>query len=460
MARAAAALALGRGEVDAASLVLFRIAFGALMTANVVRYEAMGWVDDLFVAPTLAFPYWGFEWVRPLPAPGIHALFALVAVAALGIALGAFYRLSCAVFFLAFTYIELIDRTTYLNHYYLVSVLAALLFFMPLHRVASVDAWRRRRRTGEAKPLFVLPRWPLSVLRLQIGLVYVFAGLAKVHGDWLLAAEPLATWLPRHTDLPLVGGLMDERWLAYAMSWAGMLFDLTIPFWLSWRRSRAVAYAAVLAFHAVTGFLFPIGIFPWLMSAAATVFFEPGWPRHFARLVGRPRTAPALPPTPGCPLRPLRPRQLFARVVLGVHFAVQLLLPLRQHLYPGERTWHEQGFRFAWNVMLVEKTAMVDFRVVDAAGGETVVHPREILTPLQRRMMTTQPDMILSFAHHLRDRWAAEGRGEVEVYVDAWCALNGRRRQRFIDPEVDLARVEASLAPRDWVLPLAPRDGR
>lgn len=419
--------------VDVASLVAFRVLFGALMAFNVLRYEWEGWVHEQWIAPTVTFPYPGFAWVQPLHAWGLpswsmHLVFGVVFVSAIGIALGRAYRLSVASFFIAFTYLELIDRTNYLNHYYLVSLLAILLFFMPL------DA--RSVRRGWA------PRWVLSTLRAQLALVYVFAGLAKLRADWLLDAQPLTTWLARHIDMPLVGSVMDDLWLAYAMSWAGFLFDLTIPFWLLWKKSRPYAYLAVVGFHLVTGALFPIGVFPMLMIVATTLFFDPTWPRHFGdgTSVAHPSAGDG-PPAKG------------ASLALALWFAVQLLVPMRQHLYPGNSCWTEDGYRFAWNVMVMEKTGQVDFLVRDSVG-DTVVHAREELTPLQLRMMATQPDMILSYAHHLHDRWLRDHHEDVEVRADAWASLNGRPRQRLIDPDVDLASVRPSLQPRWWVVPL------
>jgi hypothetical protein len=42
----------------------------------------------------------------------------------------------------------------------------------------------------------------------------------------------------------------------------------------------------------------------------------------------------------------------------------------------------------------------------------------------------------------------------VRVYADAWASLNGRPRQRLIDPSVDLASEPWSLWPKRWILPL------
>ena len=405
-----------------------------MMAVNAARYEFEGWVHDLYIAPTMHFPYPGLEWITPLPAAGMHAVYAIIGVSALGIAAGALYRASVVVFAMAFTYVELLDRTTYLNHYYLVSILAALLFFAPLGRVFSVDA-RLRGSSG------TLPRWPLVALRAQLGLVYVFAGIAKLRSDWLLRGEPLSSWLARWTDAPLVGPLMDEPWLGLAMSWGGALFDLGVVPLLLWKRTRLLAYLGVLVFHGLTAALFPIGIFPWMMIAATPLFFETDWPRRLFR------RGSVTVDANGAPL----PR--WGLALLGLHFAMQLLLPLRQHLYGGDTEWHEQGFRFSWNVMVIEKTGVVDFIVRDARGRETVVHPREELTPLQLRMMQTQPDLILAYAHHLRNRFERDGHGRVEVRVDAWVSLNGRPRARLIDPEVDLAAQSDGFADKGWILP-------
>ncbi|MBO6936881.1 MAG: HTTM domain-containing protein [Deltaproteobacteria bacterium] len=425
--------------IDPSSLAVFRILFGSLMALNVLRYEAEGWVHDLFIAPTVTFPYWGLEVIQPLPGWGMHAVFGVIFLAAVGVALGWRTRFSVGVFWATFTYVELIDRTTYLNHYYLVSILAALMFFMPVSAVWSLDA----RRKGSAPSIAV---WPVWVLRSQLVLVYVFAGIAKVRPDWLLRGEPLATWLGRYADLPLVGPLFAEPWAAIAMSWAGCLFDLTIAFFLFGRRTRRYAYVVVIAFHVLTASLFSIGIFPWLMIAATTIFFAPDWPRRLLR-----RSTPTSSEVTAS-TRPPR----WALGLLAVHFLVQLVVPLRQHLYEGPSTWHEQGFRFSWNVMVMEKTGQIDFIVRDGDGRETVVLPSEELTPLQLRMMETQPDLILAYAHHLAERWEREGRGPVAVHADGWVSLNGRRRQRLIDPAVDLAKAHDGLAPKPWIRPLGP----
>ncbi len=418
-------------RVPGCSLAALRIAFGVLMLVATIRFAAMGWIDSLFVEPSFHFTYFGFGWVHPWPAPWLHVHFALLGLAALCVALGLLHRVSTIAFVLLFGYVELLDVTTYLNHYYAITLVGILLACTPAANVMSVDAWLARRRGVPLPP--DVPRAAVFVFQAQLGIIYFFAGVAKLGQDWLLHAEPLATWLLARSDLPVVGPWLGQRWVAFAMSWAGAAFDLTIPLWLSLPRTRPLSYAVVVVFHVATGLLFPIGMFPWVMIGLTPIFFAPDWPSRGAAAT-----------TPSAPL----PRGW--TVALAAWLVVQVAMPLRHHLYAGDVLQTEEGFRYAWYVMIVERQGLTSFRVVDDAGRARDQAPDD-LTPLQRRMMATQPDLILEYAHHLRDRHAARGE-HVRVYADAFVSTNGRRRRRLVDPDVDLAAREDSIFGFDWVL--------
>ncbi len=435
---------------DVASLAALRVLFGLLMVGALARYFVNGWVDAFYVQPTFTFQYWGFGWVRPLPEPFMSGLFIALILAAALIALGLFYRVAAPVFFLGFTYVTLLDVTRYLNHYYLVVLLAALFAVLPLHAAWSLDA-----RRDPALAARTVPAWMLWVVRFQVGVVYVFAGLAKVGPDWLLHAQPLTIWLGARTELPVLGPLFELPWMPLAMSWAGCLYDLTIVGWLSWRRTRPYAFAVLCAFHLTTHLLFYIGIFPLVMTVAATVFFEPDWPRRLARRLGR------VLPDAGGDLAARWRVPAWGAALLAAYVGAQLLVPLRVYLYAGDHLWHEQGMRWGWRVMLHEKNGTVRYRVrFDGRERELHVAPRDYLTVDQAQEFSAQPDLILQLAHHIRDDYEARGRTGVEVRVDAWAALNGRPSARLIDPDVDLARVEDGLAPAAWILPAPPHTPR
>ncbi len=424
--------------VDGAGLAVFRILFGLVMAGSAVRFLAKGWVSELYVAPRFHFTYLGFDWVRPWPEPWMSLHLGALALLAVCIALGFWTRAAAGLYCLLFTYAELIEKSAYLNHYYLVSLVAFLLVWLPSDAVWSV-------RTRQRGPSDAVVLGHYALLRAQIALVYGFAGLAKLNSDWLLRAQPLRIWLQAHADLPGIGGLLGQTWTAYAMSFAGAAFDLSIVALVSSRRTRPVAWVLAVLFHLGIWLLFPIGIFSFVMLAALTCFNEPDWPRRFVSRFG------PLPTTFRAPAR-LGPAWIS---LAALYLVVQICVPLRFAFYPGRVDWTEQGFRFAWRVMLVEKTGHVEFRVRSGPGAaETVVNPRRELTPLQLEMMSTQPDMIHDYALHLAERFRRERNTPVQVRADAWVAFNGRPSRRLIDPDCDLAAQARTLGHQPWILPL------
>ncbi len=405
--------------VDIAFLAAFRIGLGLVLFASTVRFVAKGWVMTLLVAPQLHFTYAFAPFVRPLPAPLMLPLFAVLALAALGIAFGYRYRVCAWGFFFGFTYVELIEKATYLNHYYFVSVATFLLALLPASHAASLDV-----RLGRVARADSVPAWVQWALRVQVGVVYFFAGVAKLNPDWLLRAQPLRIWLAARSDLPLVGGLLEEPVVAYAASWGGALFDLGIVWWLLHRRTRAPAFAALVVFHVITGLLLPIGMFPFLMVVGASVLLDAGWPRRWLGATGDKQWASA------------SPSRLVTWVV-ALHVALQLAIPVRQHLQRS--AWTLQGFNFAWNVMVAEKAGFARFEARDRRTGESfAVEPSRYLAPFQERAMVQDPDLIRQFAELLaRDIASREGR-DVEIRAEAWATLNGQASRQLIDPHVDL----------------------
>jgi hypothetical protein len=391
----------------------------------------------MYVEPRWFFTYPGFSWVQPWPAWGMYLHYVVLAALAAAIALGALYRVATVLFVVGFAYTQLIDVTNYLNHHYLVVLLGGLLAVLPAHAAWSVDARRCpaiRRAT--------IPAWMLWLVRFQVGVVYVFAGLAKAKLDWLGYGQPLNLWLAARTETPVLGALFGQRWVALAMSWAGFAFDTTIVAWLSWRRTRLAAYGAVIVFHGLTGYLFNIGMFPIIMTSAALIFFSPSWPR---RLIGA-RIGPA--PVPGPATRP--PRRAVA-VVIALHIALQIALPLRHLAYPGDVLWNEDGMRFAWHVLIREKHGSTTFVAEFADGKRLEIPPGKYLTARQDREMSGQPDLILQLAHAIGRDLHARGYRDFRLHALTQVSLNGRAPQPMIDPSVDLLQLR-DLGPRSWVL--------
>lgn len=444
--------------VDIASLAAFRVLFGLVMAAGMTRFLAKGWVTEIYLRSRFHFPYPGFEWVRPWPDEWMHIHFVLLALLALMIAVGFCYRAATVLFCLGFTYVELIDQTAYLNHYYLASLFSGLLIFLPAHRGWSVDAWLKPSLQRDASPACAL-----NLLRFQIAVVYVFAGLAKLNSDWILHAQPLRIWLAAQSCLPLIGPWLGQEWVAYAASWFGAIYDLTIVFFLLRRRTRPAAFLAVVFFHVATWILFNIGMFPWIMIAASTLFFAPDWPRHFlsacAVIAGRLTPggrwshrldALAMPAASPKMIAIRRPR--LAAALLVAYAAAQVLVPVRPYLLNAENpAWTYRGFNWAWQVMIAEKTGYVEFHARDPATGWSArIQASRYISPRQETLMAQDPFLIREFARHIAQDLRTRGHAHVQVFADAFAALNGNPSRRLIDPNVNLAGVTSY----DWILPL------
>lgn len=434
-------------KTHAAPLAAFRIAFGGMLLMSIIRFWSKGWIYELYIKPLYFFPFYGFEFIKPL-GPFTYLIFFLCALSALFVLLGLVYRISIISLFLSFTYIELMDKSTYLNHYYFVSVMLLIMVFLPAHRYFSVDAAIRPNFSIE-----FLPQWNVDVIKILVLMLYFYAGLAKLNSDWLLNALPLRIWLPARNDLPIIGFLFNYTWVAYVFSWFGCIYDLSIGFLLWHRRTRVWAYVTVIVFHGLTALLFPIGMFPYIMIVTALIFFSSETHGKAIRFVN---SIIRLPESFIMPGRELISTKRQSLIVTGLCFflLIQMLMPFRYLLYPGELFWTEEGYRFSWRVMLMEKAGYAQFTVKDVTGKYAIVNNNNFLTPLQEKMMSAQPDMILQYAHILRDHYANAGFKSPQVFVDSYVTLNGRSGKTFIDPTTDLAKESESFKHKTWILPL------
>ena len=423
------------------SIVFFRIIWGAILLIEVLRYFDRGWIKRYWIDPSFYFNYEGFSFLHPWDGNGMYIHFFFLGVLAIFIMLGLCYRLSSALFFLGFTYIFLLDKTNYLNHFYLISLVSFIMIFIPANRFFSIDA----ALCPKIKSTFI-PRWSLYLLRFQLGIAYFLGGIAKLNADWL-QCEPMRMWLGNRTDFPVLGQYFTEEWMVYLFSYGGLLFDLFIIPLLLWKPTRIFAFILAISFHVLNANLFVIGIFPWFMALATPLFFSSNWPSYFF---------PSL-KTEIVPQNNLSPSN-FQKFGLGFflfYIGIQILVPLRHHLYKGNVNWTEQGHRFAWHMKLRNKSGKATFTVkAPLKNKEWKIDMKKYLTKRQRKKMIIKPDMILQFSEHLADIYRKKGYKKIEVYADIKVSLNGRDRQYLIDPSIDLSTVREKNNQK-WIVPLS-----
>ncbi|WP_313807104.1 HTTM domain-containing protein [Flavobacterium sp.] len=434
---------------ETSTLAFFRLAFGLMMLFSIVRFASYGWIEKMYLKPQFHFSYYGFEWVKPIGV-WTYLLFFICGLSALLVAVGYKYRIAIIVFFLSFTYIELMDKTTYLNHYYFISLVSFVLIFLPANASYSVDAYINPKLAFQK-----VPAWSVDLLKLMLGIVYFYAGLAKLNSDWLLEAQPLRMWLPLNGGLPIIGSFLRETWCHYFFSWTGALYDLTIPFLLLYRRTRLFGFVLVVVFHIFTKILFPIGVFPYVMIISTLIFFSSDFHKSVLQTLMRWLKIDTSRFENGR-IKEDYESSLYKLKLgfLAVFVCFQLLFPFRYLLYPGELFWTEEGFRFSWRVMLMEKSGYTQFKVVDAITKKAIhIDNSQFLTPFQEKQMSFQPDFILEYAHYLHHYYKEAGINAPEVYVESYVALNGRLSRKYIDPKVNLAQENESFKPKNWILP-------
>lgn len=432
--------------VDGASTAVVRIVLGLMIAWDVQRYWQYGWIDEYYIRPKFHFGYLYLEWIRPLPGDWMYVHFAALGVAALLVALGLFYRPAIVVLWFLYTWKFLLEKSVYMNHYYLIGLLCFLFIWIPAHRTWSLDRWRHPEWPQ------TVPRWCVLLLRFQLFVVYFYGAIAKLNPDWLRGEPMLSSIANRAAGVPEIATHFPPWLLAYGIAYGGILNDALIPILLCFRRTRLVGFAFAFAFHFLNEIFLSIGVFSYLMTAAITIFFDPDWPRRLAARWGW--DLGAAPPAAGAPpAGELRLSQRLLAVGLAAYVVFQVLMPLRHFLYPGYVSWTEEGHRFAWHMKLRGKTSRMTITgYLPASDTRFAIDPAEDLTERQLRKLHTFPDMLLQYVHFKRDELRASTGADPVITVDWICSLNGQPARRLVDTRIDLAKEEPSLLPARWIL--------
>jgi hypothetical protein len=162
-------------------------------------------------------------------------------------------------------------------------VLIFCLLWAETGRVWSLDA--RRRMTEPGHPQRQQPAWPLWLMRCQIAVIYGSSGLWKiafplwrdgsaVHWALNLNSFHRLPWPVPPEVAPLVA----------FTTWATVLFELSFPLLVLFRRTRMPALAAGVALHLGLFLTLELGPFSPLMVASYLAFLDPtATPKLFAR---------------------------------------------------------------------------------------------------------------------------------------------------------------------------------
>lgn len=426
-------------KIDNAQLVVFRVFYGLLVCAEAFGALATGWVRRTFVEPKFTFSFIGFEWLQPLPGNGMYVYFAIMGVLGILITLGYKYRFSAFAFAFMWSGVYLMQKTSYNNHYYLLMLLAFIMAMLPANRDISLDS--RLNPGFRSHSMFNYIRW---IIILQLFIVYTYAAVAKLYGDWL-DFSIIEILMRSKKDYFLIGDFLQIKWVHKMVAGFGIFFDLLVIPALLWKPTRNLAFILSIFFHLFNSIVFQIGIFPYLSLAFIVFFYKPQTIRRI--FLKRKKIE-----VDGEAIFPKNHNWIIG--ALGIYFVVQLLLPLRHHTFPDDVLWTEEGHRLSWRMMLRSRSGNIRFKVVNKETGKfKYVKLDDHLTKKQKRKVACYPDFAWQFAQYLKKEHAKNGE-DVQVFAINRVRVNDGTFAQFIDPEVDLASVPwKHFSHNEWIRP-------
>ncbi len=445
-------------RIDAASFAVFRMAMGVMLLYDAQRKGLLYFAPNAQNEFTFRYEY--FYW---LPEEAVWAFPLQIVWMSLSILIivGLFYRISCILVTLLLIYGFLLGEEFYLNHYYLLILVTLFMCIIPMHRTWSVDAllFFRRGEQGTMRRLY------LTLMKAQIEIVLIYAGLVKLNWDWL-RLEPIRSWLMMSSDKVWYGFMWEtEPGLLLGAFFPVALHLIGAPL-LLWRRTRLPVFLLYLVFHVTNHFIFNIGIFPWMTIALTTLFFDPDWPRRLLQRAGLAGLAFAQDGGAAA----LHPAPLTAGARALLVFALlwtlsQTLLPLRHFLIDGQARWTDEGHRFSWRMKLLDRDFTLPVMLVYMPERDELRVPfgYNRLTRRQQAKVGSQSGMVRRYAMQLADRYRTEDNPDEDIRVHAWIekSVNNRKNHVYIDPTVDLVTARYNFfAHDDWVILETPHDIR
>ncbi len=427
-------------QIDNSALIVFRVFFGLLIFLESVGAIFTGWVKRTLVDPEFTFSFIGFEWLQPLPGNGMYYYFALMGVFGFLVMIGYKYRWSMLAFALMWAGVYFMQKASYNNHYYLLMVLSFVMVLVPANRYLSVDV--KMNPKLKAIKMYNWHKWLIVGL---MTITYTFGAINKVYPDWLHAI-PVQQFMLGKKHYFLIGDILQQRWVHYALSYLGIIFDALIVPALLYKPTRRIAFYCAIFFHIFNSIVFQVGIFPFLSLAFCLFFFDAVTIRNIFLKKKTLYTSSEV----------ILPKN-HTLIKWGVltFFAIQILLPARHWFIQDDVLWTEEGHRLSWCMMLRTKSGMINYKIVDKATGKSkIIDYRKMVSLKQTGMLSTKPDVIWQFVQHLKKQYQAEGK-DIAVYaLHSKISVNGKKYEPFINPEIDLASVQWDpFRHSQWLLP-------
>lgn len=401
---------------------VFRAVFGILIVEQILSLSP--YVYDLQNSH-IVLHYPNLQFIEAYSVLLVDVLKHTSIIGAVLLALGILPRLGALLFMLAFGYLFLIDMSWYNNHYYLWCLLAFLFVVVDTHNSYSIiDVFKKdtsKKISGIA----------IQSFKILISIVYLYAAIVKINPDWL-QGYPATLWFQNR-------GYANPNLYGTALSYAGLFYDLLMPF-LLWTLPRKIWVAIpYFAFHISNNFMFNIGMFPFVMMAAWLLFAMPNL--QFSKLVHQFKTAIEL--------------QIVRMCIILFFIVFNIVFPLRFLLYEGRTSWHRQGYYFSWRMMLDNyEIAEFNFLVkLPTLNKEYNVDFKQLMTFRQFDNIYNDPYCLWYVSQILKeDAIKKYNEPNPEVYTTSLILLNQHPKRYLINPRLNLANKEYKVLKNNWFI--------
>ncbi|HUG20742.1 MAG TPA: HTTM domain-containing protein [Planctomycetaceae bacterium] len=222
--------------VDARSLAIVRIAVGfALLIRGFVSWDMM---NRVYLSGLCVLPY--FDWLPVLPHSMIPGFCLFWSFAGFCLMIGWRTTIAGVSLLILISYFLALDQQFYGSHLYLM----ALICFLVTIGDSTADLACKNRTNGVRTRI---QSWPVTLLKLQLSIVYLFTSFTKINHDYL-------SGLVINLNLRGTGSLgFPENWLtpslASLMAVGSIATELFLAIGLWFAATRRLAVTIGIVFH-------------------------------------------------------------------------------------------------------------------------------------------------------------------------------------------------------------------
>jgi len=415
--------------VPSISITLFRLCFSAILLIQTYHFIVSEFIDKNIIKPVVLFPF--INGLHPVSNVNLILLGYIMLIANAGMLLNKFARFSTIIFFSCFTYFWILDKGYFNNHYYFISLICFIVFLI-------------EKESSFSKNLHT-PKISIFSLQLMIFIVYFIAGLNKLNPYWLFDFQPIRHILELKADITN-NPFFKKEILIMGVSYLGLIFDLSIGFFLFFKRTRLFAFLAIVLFHLTNYWIFKdvgeIGIFPFLMISTIVIFIDPIYLNKLFHLNDKPVIQ--------------KTNSIFLNKFLVIFLIIQIILPFRHFLFHGHVDYNGIGQRFSWRMKIMYKESEIDYFITNIMTREKYnVNIKTMLTNRQYNNLKYFPDLIVPLAKKIQiEAMEKFDLKHAKITCEYQTSFMGKNKQLLFSPTLDLTKIKKSQMPNKWLFPL------